>query len=61
MGTGGATAFSRTGACATWRAPQNGQCATRSGKVWPQAALMQTSFTFSDTFQPLLLIQQGRR
>src|SRR5450830_487062 len=49
---GGAGTFSRTGAAATWRAPQNGQCATRSSKVRPQAALRHTSFTFSDTLQP---------
>ncbi|MEG2029738.1 MAG: hypothetical protein RR376_03710 [Janthinobacterium sp.] len=48
----GAATFVKTGAVTAWRTPQNGQCATRSGKVRPQAALTQTSFTFSDTFQP---------
>jgi len=48
----GAATFVKTGAASAWRVPQNGQCTTRSGKLRPQAAWMQTSFTFSDTFQP---------
>ncbi|WP_216356296.1 hypothetical protein, partial [Janthinobacterium sp. GW458P] len=51
-GSGGVTTFCTTVDATAWRAPQNGQCATHSGKVRPQAALTQTSFTFSDTFQP---------
>jgi len=37
---------------AACRVPQNGQYTTRSGNAWPQAALIQRSFTGSNTFQP---------
>src|SRR5471032_2032671 len=48
--TGAGSAFvSATAAC---RVPQNGQYTTRSGNAWPQAALIQRSFTCSNTFQP---------